>query len=78
LSTKINGNITKISDTEFTFTPTDNLDLNTKYKMVVSKEFKSDDGISLNGDFKSVFTTGDSVSDYWNGETIMILGCEEY
>jgi len=54
---KISGNITKISDTQFTFTPSSDLDINTKYKMVVKSDFRAEDGITLNEDFKSYFTT---------------------
>jgi len=54
---KISGNITKISDTQFTFTPDSDLEINTKYKMVVKNNFRAIDGITLNEDFNSVFTT---------------------
>jgi hypothetical protein len=55
--TKISGNIVKINDTQFSFTPSSDLDPNTKYKMVVKGNFRSNDGILLNEDFNSYFTT---------------------
>jgi len=60
MPTKISGNITKISDTEFTFTPTDNLDITTKYRMVIKSNFRSDNGLHLGKDVNSYFTTANN------------------
>ncbi len=60
---KISGNITKISDTQFTFTPDSDLEINTKYKMVVKSNFRAEDGVTLNDDFNSVFTTDSIMHD---------------
>jgi len=57
MTIKIPGNIVKISDTQFTFTPSSNLLNNTKYKMVVKSNFRAEDGLELGNNFNSIFTT---------------------
>jgi len=54
---KIPGTLTKISDTQFTFTPTEDLSNFTKYKFVIKKSFKDIEGTKLYIDFESEFTT---------------------
>jgi len=56
---KIPGTLTKINDTQFKFTPDSDLEVNTKYKINVAKNFRSEDGIELGEKLESVFTTID-------------------
>jgi len=53
----ISGTLTKISDTQFTFTPDEDLELNKVYKFVIKSNFRSYTYSFINHRTKIIFTT---------------------
>lgn len=55
--TKVSGILTKISDTEFTFTPNESLNYETYYRLVINSEFRNDRELFINHRTTILFET---------------------